>query len=327
MSKPKVLMTRVDIPSEAIEKVKEKCDVEIYEKENPISKDELIKMVAGKDGLYCLLTDPVDKDVIEAAGKQLKVIATMSVGYEHIDLKECVKRKIQVSNTPDVSSDSVAEWTVMLMLCAGRNFMDAATVIKRGEWIHSWRPMWLCGIGLLDATVGIVGMGRIGQGVMKRILPFGVKKVLYFDVFHPIKPAEEMGAKYVELQELLQNSDFVVSMCNLTDETKNLFNKSAFDKMKPDAVFINTSRGGVVNQDDLYDALKNKKIRGAALDVTLPEPLPADHKLTTLPNIIITPHVASAETNVRIKMGNLAAENILLGVKGEPLKTPVPMPK
>ncbi|XP_015911967.1 glyoxylate reductase/hydroxypyruvate reductase-like [Parasteatoda tepidariorum] len=326
MSKPKILITRPDIPPGAIEKLKEKCDVDVYGEEKPISKEELLKKIPGKDGLLCMLTDPIDRGVIEAAGPSLKVIATMSVGFEHIDLKECKTRNISVSNTPDVSTDSVAEWTVTLMLCAGRNFMKAATAVKDGEWIYSWSPLWLCGQGLQDSVVGIIGMGRIGQGIMKRILPFGVKKVLYFDIFHPIKPAEEMGALFVDLEELLKNSDYVVSMCNLSDETKHLFNKKAFDLMKNSAVFVNTSRGGVVDHKDLYEALKNKTIRAAALDVTDPEPLPKNHELLSLPNIIITPHLASSETNVRIKMADLAAENILLGVKGEKLKTPVPMP-
>ncbi|CAL1284337.1 unnamed protein product [Larinioides sclopetarius] len=213
------------------------------------------------------------------------------------------------------------------MLCAGRNLMEAATAIKKGKWVHAWSPMWLCGAGLADATVGIVGMGRIGQNVMKKILPFQVKEVLYYDIFHPIKPAEEMGAKFVEFETLCKKSDFIVSMCNLTDETKNIFCKKVFDVMKPNAVFVNTSRGGVVNQKDLYEALKKKTIRAAALDVTLPEPLPKDHELLTLPNLIITPHVASSETNVRIKMSDLVAENILLGIEGKDLKTPVAMPK
>lgn len=327
MSKPKVLMTRPDIPQDAIDMMKAKCDVEIYDQHKPISKADLLRLIPGKDALYCLLTDPIDKDVIAAAGPQLKAIATMSVGYDHIDLNECKARKIHVSNTPDVSTDSVAEWTVALLLAAGRNMIDSATAIVKGEWVYSWSPMWLCGQGLKDAVVGIVGMGRIGQGVMKRVLPFGVSKVLYFDVFHPIKPAEELGAQYVEFEELAKNSDFIVSMCNLSDETRNLFCKKSFEMMKPTAVFINTSRGGVVNQDDLYDALKNNTIRAAALDVTIPEPLPKDHKLTTLPNIILTPHVGSAEVHVRIKMGKLAAENILNVLEGKPMKTPVPMPK
>ncbi|GFT07455.1 hypothetical protein NPIL_310441 [Nephila pilipes] len=242
MSKPKVFITRPDIPEDAIKRIKEECDTHIYEQEHPIPKDELVKRIAGMNGLLCLLTDPVDSEVIDAAGSNLKVIATMSVGYEHIDLNHCKTKGIKVSHTPDVSSDSVAEWTVTLLLCAARNFLEAATAIKEGKWVHQWSPMWLCGQGLAGSTVGIVGMGRIGQSVMKRVLPFDVKEVLYFDIFHPIKPAEEIGARYVEFEDLVKNSDFIVSMCNLSDETRNLFCKKVFDMMKPTSVFVNTSR-------------------------------------------------------------------------------------
>ncbi|GIX77711.1 hypothetical protein CEXT_413171 [Caerostris extrusa] len=175
MSKPKVLITRPDVPEASIKKLQSECDVEIYEKANPISKEELLKRLPGKTGLYCLLTDPIDRDVIDAAGSSLKVIATMSVGYDHIDLNTCKEKNIKVSNTPDVSSDSVAEWTVTLMLCAGRNFLEAATSIKKGKWVHQWSPLWLCGEGLAGATIGIVGMGRIGwsQGIDQNVM--GIK--------------------------------------------------------------------------------------------------------------------------------------------------------
>uniref|UniRef100_A0A1W7RAF2 Glyoxylate reductase/hydroxypyruvate reductase n=1 Tax=Hadrurus spadix TaxID=141984 RepID=A0A1W7RAF2_9SCOR len=326
MSRPKVFVTRPDVPKEGIELLKEKCDVEIYDKLSPITHDALINGVKGKDALYCLLTDKVDKEVIDIAGPQLKIIATMSVGYDHIDIEECKKKSIAVTNTPDVSTDSVAEFTVTLLLAAGRRLMDAASSIKNGEWIYSWSPVWLCGMGLLGATVGIIGMGRIGQAVMKRLLPFGVSKVLYYDVFHPIKPAEDMGAQYASVDDLLKQSDFVVAMCNLSDETREMFNAKVFGMMKPHAVFINTSRGGVVQQDDLYDALKNGKIRAAAIDVTVPEPLPKDHKLLTLPNLIVTPHVASAELTARIKMSKMAAENIINVLEGKPPVTPIRMP-
>ncbi|XP_055937461.1 glyoxylate reductase/hydroxypyruvate reductase-like [Argiope bruennichi] len=325
MSKPKVLVTRPDVPVEGVNLLKEKCEVEIYDQEKPIERDALLKMIKGKDALLCLLTDPIDKEVIETAGPQLKAIATMSVGYDHIDTKVCKEKNIPVSNTPDVSTDSVAEMTVTLLLAAGRRLIDASKAIKNGEWVYAWSPLWLCGQGLTNATVGIVGMGRIGQGVMKRILPFGVAKVLYFDVFHPIKPAEDMGAQYVEFEELVKQSDFIVAMCNLSEQTRNLFNKKAFDLMKPTAVFVNTSRGGVVNQEDLYDALKNKKIRAAGLDVMVPEPLPKDHPLTTLENIILTPHVGSAEVSVRVQMAKLAAQNILAVLDGKPMVSPVPL--
>ncbi|UYV67319.1 GRHPR [Cordylochernes scorpioides] len=305
----KIYVTRPDIPVKAIESLKKNHEVNIYDKHSPISREALLAGVKGVDALYCLLTDKIDKEVLDAAGPQLKVIATMSVGYDHIDIAECKARGIKVSNTPNVSTDSVAELTVTLLLAAGRRLLEASSAIKNGEWIYHWSPMWLCGYGLHGATVGIVGMGRIGelshkslnsqvadgpttdklccagQGVMQRVLPFGVSKVLYYDVFHPIKPAEEMGAIYTPFEELVKQADFIVAMCNLSAETHHLFNKKAFDLMKPNAVFVNTSRGGVVNQDDLHDALKAKKIHAAGLDVMDPEPLPRDNKLTTLDNI------------------------------------------
>lgn len=323
MSRPKVYVTRPSVPKEGLDLLREKCDIEVYDEEKPIPREALLKGVAGKDGLLCLLTDPIDKEVLDAAGPQLKVIATMSVGFDHIDLEECKKRNILVSNTPHVSTDSVAEFTVLLMLAVGRRLFDSARAIKNGEWVYSWSPLWLCGQGLKDATVGIVGMGRIGQAVLKRLLPFGVARVLYYDVFHPIKPADDMGAVYTPFEDLLSQSDYVVAMCNLSEETKGIFNKKAFSLMKPSAVFVNTSRGGVVNQDDLYDALKNGQIRSAGLDVMVPEPLPRDHKLTTLSNIALCPHVASAEVSVRILMAEMAANNILNALEGKPLVSPV----
>lgn len=323
MSRPKIFVTRPSVPKEGIDLLRQTCDVEVYNEEKPIPRDALLKGVAGIDGLLCLLTDPIDKEVLDAAGPQLKVIATMSVGFDHIDIEECKKRKIAVSNTPHVSTDSVAEFTVLLMLAVGRRLFDSAAAIKNGEWVYSWSPLWLCGQGLKNATVGIVGMGRIGQAVLKRLLPFGIAKALYYDVFHPIPPAEEMGAIYTPFEDLLKQSDYVVAMCNLSDETRGIFNKKAFEMMKPSAVFVNTSRGGVVNQDDLYDALKSGQIRAAGLDVMVPEPLPRDHKLTTLPNIALLPHVASAEVSVRILMGEMAANNILNALNGKPLVSPV----
>uniref|UniRef100_A0A2L2XWU9 Glyoxylate reductase/hydroxypyruvate reductase n=1 Tax=Parasteatoda tepidariorum TaxID=114398 RepID=A0A2L2XWU9_PARTP len=323
MSRPKVFVTRPSVPKEGLDLLRKSCDVEVYPEEKPIPRDALLKGVAGKDGLLCLLTDPIDKEVLDAAGPQLRVIASMSVGFEHIDLEECKKRNIAVSNTPHVSTDSVAEFTVLLMLAVGRHLFANAAAMKNGEWVYSWSPMLFCGQGLKNATVGIVGMGRIGQALLKRLIPFGISKALYHDVFHPIEPAEEMGAVYTEFEDLLRQSDYVVAMCNLSDETRGIFNKKAFKLMKPTAVFINTSRGGVVNQDDLYDALKSGQIKAAGLDVMVPEPLPKDHKLTTLPNIALLPHVASAEVSVRILMAEMAANNILNAFNGKALISPV----
>ncbi|GFQ71019.1 hypothetical protein TNCT_160501 [Trichonephila clavata] len=186
MSRPRVFVTRPSVPKEGIDLLRQTCDVKVYNEDKPIPRDALLKGVVGIDGLLCLLSDPIDKEVLDAAGPQLKVIASMSVGFDHIDIEECKKRKIGVTNTPHVSTDSVAEFTVMLMLAVGRRLFDSAAAIKNGEWVHSWSPMWLCGQGLKNATVGIVGVGRIGQSILKRLPPFGVAKVLYYDVIRPV---------------------------------------------------------------------------------------------------------------------------------------------
>ncbi|XP_064484176.1 glyoxylate reductase/hydroxypyruvate reductase-like [Ornithodoros turicata] len=316
-NRPTIYLTRPDIPHEALEKLKAACDVTVYPHEHPVDRDSLLKGVVGKDGLLCMLTDKVDKDVI-SAGDKLKIIATMSVGFEHIDIEECKKRNIVVTNTPDVSSDSVAELTTSLALAAGRRIVDCAEAIKQGEWVYSWSPQWLLGQGLHNSTVGFVGMGRIAQSVLRRCIGLQIKRALYFDKFHPIKPAEEMGAVYMPLNDVVGQADFIICLVNLCDETREMFNKTLFTKMKKTAVFINTSRGGVVNQEDLYNALKNGIIRAAAIDVSLPEPLPKDHKLLTLRNLIVTPHIGSSEISVRIAMGHLAVDNVINVTTGKP---------
>lgn len=320
MARPNVYVTRPDIPHEAMAKLKQHCNVTHWDKEEPVNYDVLLANVKGKDALLCMLTDKIDKNVI-AAGDKLKIIATMSVGFEHIDVEECKKRNIPVTNTPDVSSDSVAELTIALALAAGRRIVDCAEAIKAGEWNHSWGPMWMCGQGLHGATVGFIGMGRIAQSVLRGMKGLHIGKALYYDKFHPIKPAEEMGATYCSVDEIAAQSDFIVTLTNLTDETRGMYNKSFFSKMKKTAVFINTSRGGVVNQDDLYEALKNGTIRAAAIDVSVPEPLPKTDKLLTLRNLIVTPHIGSSEVSVRIQMGFLAVDNVINVTTGQPPRT------
>lgn len=275
------------------------------------------------DAIFCISTDIVDADILEAAGPQLKVVSTMSVGFDHINVNECQKRNVCVTNVPHLSTDSVAEFAVGIMLGVGRRIVESSSAIARGEWIEKWSPKWYCGKGLKNAIVGIVGMGRIGQGILKRIIPFNVKKVIYYDVIHPIAQAEQLGATYSTFEELLRQSDFVIASCIFCDATREIFNAKAFDLMKPTAVFVNISRGGVVQQDDLYHALKNGKIRAAALDVMIPEPLPKDHQLLSLPNIVLTPHIGSSEKDLIIEQAEFNAKNILAVLDGQSPLTPV----
>ncbi|XP_078062187.1 glyoxylate reductase/hydroxypyruvate reductase-like [Mustelus asterias] len=248
----------------------------------------------------------------------------MSVGFDHLSLEEIKKRGIRVGYTPDVLTNATAELTVALLLATARRLMEAVAEAKNGGW-GTWKPMWLCGYGLSDSTVGIVGLGRIGLAVAQRLKPFGVKKFLYTD-FEP-KPeiAAEIQAEYVPLDKLAEQSDFVTVHCALTPETNGLCNKDFFSKMKRTAVFINTSRGAVVNQNDLYQALTTGQIGSAGLDVTVPEPLPTDHPLFALKNCVILPHVASATIATRTAMALLTVNNLLAGLKNEPMLKELPL--
>lgn len=287
----------------------------MWNKEVPVPREELLKNIEGKDGLYCILADKIDKEVLDKAGPNLKVIGTMSVGVDHIDLQETKKRNIKVGYTPNILTDATAELTVALLLATSRRLLEASQEVHNGGW-SSWAPQWMCGPGLNNSTVGIVGFGRIGQAVARRLKPFNVSKILYHG--RSDKPeAVETGAERVPFDELLQKSDFVIVTCALTPDTKDLFDDKAFKKMKSNAIFVNTSRGGVVVQDALIDALKNKTILAAGLDVMTPEPLPLDSPLLKMKNCVLLPHIGSASIETRINMAMLTSNNIIAALKNK----------
>ncbi|XP_017709047.1 PREDICTED: glyoxylate reductase/hydroxypyruvate reductase isoform X2 [Rhinopithecus bieti] len=267
------------------------CEVEQWDSDEPIPVKELERGVAGAHGLLCLLSDLVDKRILDAAGANLKVISTLSVGVDHLALDEIKKRGIRVGYTPDVLTDTTAELAVSLLLTTCRRLPEAIEEVKNGGWT-SWKPLWLCGYGLTQSTVGIVGLGRIGQAIARRLKPFGVQRFLYTGRQPRPEEAAEFQAEFVSTPELAAQSDFIVVACSLTPATKGLCNKDFFQKMKETAVFVNISRGDVVNQDDLYQALASGQIAAAGLDVTTPEPLPTNHPLLTLKNCGITPRTS-----------------------------------
>uniref|UniRef100_A0A2K5PZK4 Glyoxylate and hydroxypyruvate reductase n=1 Tax=Cebus imitator TaxID=2715852 RepID=A0A2K5PZK4_CEBIM len=268
------------------------CEVEQWDSDEPIPDKELERGVAGAHGLLCLLSDRVDKRLLDVAGANLKVISTLSVGVDHLALDEIKKRGIRVGYTPDVLTDATAELAVSLLLSTCRRLPEAIEEVKNGGWT-SWKPLWLCGYGLTHSTVGIIGLGRIGEAptcLLARPSPHGL-------VWAGLPPS---GCPYpgtwcliescppsVSTPELAAQSDFVVVACSLTPATKGLCNKDFFQKMKETAVFVNISRGDVVNQDDLYQALASGQIAAAGLDVTTPEPLPTNHPLLTLKNCVL----------------------------------------
>lgn len=281
-------------------------------------RDELLRKIGDKNALLCMLTDRIDSEILDKAGKKLQIVATMSVGYDHLDVQEIKKRHIKMAYTPDILTDATAELTVALLLATSRRLLEANEAAKNGEW-KAWSPFWMCGMGLQNSTIGIVGFGRIGQEIAKRLKSFKPKRILYYNRSEKAEEAKQVDAKRVTFDELLAQSDFISVSCSLTPDTQHMFNESAFKKMKPTAIFINTSRGGIVDQDALIRALENKTIWGAGLDVMTPEPLPLDNPLFKLKNCIILPHIGSACIQTRNEMAILCAENIVAALKSDQL--------
>ena len=315
MAKPKVFVTR-NIPEKGFELIKDFCDVDLWAGEMPPGRADLLQRVRGVDSLLCLLTDKIDAEVMDAAGKQLKVISNFAVGFDNIDVNAATARKIPVGNTPDVLTDATADFAFALILSVGRHLMQGAHYVRNDQW-KTWNPMLYLGIELKGATLGLVGFGRIGKAMARRAIGFDMN-VIYFDPIET-KTDPNINATSVDFETLLADSDFISLHTPLTADTHHLIDSEALSKMKPNALLVNTSRGPVVDLAALYQALKEGNIFGAGLDVTEPEPLPLDHPLFTLDNIIITPHIASASKSARDKMSWIAAKNLIAGLKGEHL--------
>jgi glyoxylate reductase len=312
MAKPKVFVTRF-IPEKGLALVRDFCDADIWDGEMPPPRDELLRRVRDVDGLLCLLTEKVDAELMDAAGSQLKVISSMSVGVDHVDVAAASARKIPVGNTPGVLTDATADQAFALLLSAARRIVEGEKYIRAGKW-RTWDPQLLLGADFVSATLGIVGFGRIGQAVAKRAQGFDLRVI-----YHDPKTQPAFGATSVDLDMLLRESDFISIHVPLMAETHHLINTEFLSKMKPNAILVNTSRGPVVDQTALYDALKSHRIFAAALDVTDPEPLPMDNPLLELDNCLIVPHLGSASKQTRDMMSFLAAQNLIAGLKGEQL--------
>ena len=266
--------------------------------------------------LLCLLTNKIDSALMDDAGEQLKVISIFAVGYDNIDVTAATKRGIMVTNTPGVLTETTADLAFSLLMAAARRIVEASEYVQAGNW-HTWGPKLFLGQDIHQKTLGIIGLGRIGKAVARRARGFNMK-VLYYDDSGRNKKDEEVGALYCEtVDELLKHSDFVSLHVPLTKETNHMIDAAALEMMKADAILINTSRGGVVDSEALYKALDKDVIAYAALDVTDPEPLPANHKLLTLSNCLVVPHIGSASVATRNLMSVMAAENLLAGLRGE----------
>ncbi len=315
MPKPKVFVTRL-LPEKGLELIRDFCDMDLWPNELPPTRDELLQHLRGVEGLLCLLTERIDGEVMEAAGPQLKVISNLAVGFDNIDVSAATARKIPVGNTPEVLTDATADFAFALMMAVARRIPEAERYIHEGKW-KTWGPMILLGGELTGATLGLIGFGRIGQAMARRALGFEMH-VIYYDP-HETKPRPDIQARRVDFETLLAEADFISLHTPLTPDTRHLIDAEALAKMKSNAVLVNTARGPVVDPQALYDALKARRIFGAGLDVTEPEPLPIDSLLLTLDNLVITPHIASGSTATRAQMAWMAARNLIAGVKGEPL--------
>ena len=322
--RPRVFVAR-RIPDEGIDPVAAACEMDLWPDELPPPRDELLRRVAGCDGVLTLLTDKVDDAFLDAAGPQLKVVSNYAVGFDNIDVPACARRGVAVGNTPGVLTETTADLAFALLMAAARRLPEGDRYVRDGKW-KTWGPLLLLGPDVHGATIGIVGFGRIGQAVARRAQGFGME-ILYHDLHQlPEDVTGPLGATYLPLQELLPRCDFVSIHVNLSEATRGLINRESLGWMKPTAVLVNTSRGPVVDQPALAEALQNGVIAAAALDVTDPEPISMDDPLVGLDNCLIVPHIASASRATRGKMAQMAAANLLAGVRGEPLPTPVEAP-
>jgi glyoxylate reductase len=279
----------------------------------------LLQRVAGCEGVLTLLTDKVDVEFFEAAGPQLRVVSNFAVGCNNIDVGEATRRGIRVGNTPDVLTDATADMAFALLICAARRIVEGQDFVRRAQW-KTWEPLGHVGADLIGRTIGIVGMGRIGYAMATRCRGGWGMQVLYHDQCASEKAEQFLLARRVDLDTLLSQADFVSVHADLNDTTRGMFNAEAFRKMKPTAIFVNTARGLLHVAADLYQALRQGWIFAAGLDVTDPEPIPMDDPLLTLPNCVIAPHIASATVSSRNGMADIAADNLLAGLQGQPLR-------
>jgi glyoxylate reductase len=316
----KIYITR-KLPTEIIDKLSKHFQVRMWEEENiPVPRDILMEEVRDIDGLYCMLTDAIDSEVFEQA-PNLKIVSTLAVGYNNIDVHEANKRGIVVTNTPGVLTETTADLTFALLMATARRLVEASDFLRNGEW-GAWSPMQLTGQDIYGATIGIVGMGRIGEALAKRAKGFDMN-VLYHNRTRNSKAETELDVRYAGFRDLLQQSDYVCLLLPYSPEVHHLIGKEELALMKKNAILINTARGGIVDEVALYNALKEGQIWAAGLDVFEQEPVSIDHPLLTLPNVVTLPHIGSASVKTRITMANLVADNIIKVLNGEDPITPV----
>ncbi|HET9928092.1 MAG TPA: D-glycerate dehydrogenase [Rubrobacter sp.] len=313
----KVLVTR-EIPDAGLRLLRD-FDVAVLA-EGPPARAELLEAARGSAGILSTVTESVDAELMDAAGEDLKVVANMAVGYDNIDLDAAGERDVVVTNTPEVLNETTADTAFMLLLAAARRLGEAERLLRSGGW-DAWGPMQLTGPDVWGKKLGVLGFGRIGQAVARRARGFDME-VLYHDKYRNESAEQEIGAHYLELDELLRTCDFISVHTPLTPETRHLIGQEELELMQPAAVLVNSSRGPVVDEAALADALEEGAIFAAGLDVYEEEP-EVHPKLLGLENVVLAPHIGSASIETRDRMAELAAENLVAVLRGEEPNTPV----
>jgi glyoxylate reductase len=312
--KPKVYVTR-ELPERGLKTIKERFDAEVWPEYAPPPKKTIIEKAKDVDALATLLSDKIDAEVFDAAPK-LKMIAQLAVGFDNVDVQEATKRGIYVSNTPEVLTDTTADFAWTLLMALARRVVEADKYVRMGKWEVGWHPAMLQGRDVYGATMGIVGAGRIGYAVAKRATGFSMK-ILFYDVIPRPEMEKDFGAKKVDLDELLKQSDFVSVHVPLMKETHHLINAEKLRLMKKTAYLINNSRGPVVDEKALYEALNEGRIAGAGLDVFEQEPTSLANPLLKLDNVVVAPHISSASYETRSKMAEMVADNLIAFFEGK----------
>jgi len=313
MPKPKVYVTRL-LPERGLAKIRRNFDTEVWEEYSPPPKRVIVEKVRDIDGLVPLLSDPIDAEVFDAAPK-LKIVAQMAVGFDNIDVKEATRRGVCVTNTPEVLTETTADFAWALLMAMARRVVEADKYVRTGQWKVSWHPSMLLGRDVHGATLGIVGAGRIGAALARRAKGFDME-ILYHDVVPRPNLEKDLGAKRVDLDTLFRESDFVSVHVPLMKETYHLVDARKLSLMKKTAYLINNSRGPTVDEEALYDALKEERIAGAGLDVFEQEPASTSNPLLKLENVVVAPHISSASHETRSRMAEMAADNAIAFFEG-----------
>jgi len=316
LAKARVYVAR-QLPAEAIRRIKSSCDAAVWERQGPSTRRVLLQRVKGIEGLLCTISEKVDAELLDAAAPDLRVVSNLGVGFDNIDVPELTRRGIPLGNTPGVLTETTADLAFGLIIAASRRLVEGDRRVRAGKW-RFWDITGFLGEDVHDATIGIIGMGKIGTAVARRAKGFGMR-VLYHDLVRRRDVEAELGAVFSSLEGLLSEADFVTIHADLNQGTLHLIDAERIRLMKRNSILVNTARGTIVDNMALFKALKARRIRGAALDVTDPEPLPRDHPLLGLDNVLVTPHIGSASVATRSKMAELAVNNLLAGLEGKRL--------